>query len=431
MAASIQKHILPALIVALLLLGYAARATAQLTLICPANDPPHFGQVGAPYSSALVATGGVSPYTFSIVGGPLPAGLSLNSSTGAITGTPTLAVSLNFTAQVMDSSGNPPTNITVATCGITILPAPLTLACPANITFAGAPYSSALIASGGVSPYTYSLAAGSSLPSGLMLNSSTGAITGTQTTPGTYSFVAMVNDSAGNPAQASCMITVTPAMSTLTCPANSGQVGVAYSSALVVMTGGPPPYTFSIVGGPLPAGLSLNPSTGAITGTPTTAGSFGFTATVTGPNINGSTTPSCTITVTPPNTNHCTYSWGFYKNHDSVVASLIARGGPLTIGSVSYHFEEIEGILAQPVAGNGLVSLAHQLIAAELNIRGGSVAPNSVGMAITEANMIIGSMNVPGSGNKPDGYLSPGKTSGLETTLDSFNEGVLGSGSCD
>ena len=51
-------------------------------------------------------------------------------------------------------------------------------------------------------------------------------------------------------------------------------------------------------------------------------------------------------------------------------------------------------------------------------------------MAISQANMLIGAMNVPGSGLTPYGYLSPGQTGGLETTLDSFNEGVLGSGPC-
>jgi hypothetical protein len=77
MAASIQKHILPTLIVTLLLLGSAARATAQLTLACPASS----GQVDVAYGSVFVETGGVlPPYTFSISAGSLPPGLSLNPS---------------------------------------------------------------------------------------------------------------------------------------------------------------------------------------------------------------------------------------------------------------------------------------------------------------------------------------------------------------
>ena len=66
---------------------------------------------------------------------------------------------------------------------------------------------------------------------------------------------------------------------TVTCAYPNGQVGVAYSSSLVA-TGGTPPYTYSISAGSLPSGLTLNPSTGAITGTPTAAGSFSYTAKV-------------------------------------------------------------------------------------------------------------------------------------------------------
>ena len=88
-----------------------------------------------------------------------------------------------------------------------------------------------------------------------------------------------------------------PAIS-LSCPANTGTVGVAYNSALVA-TGGVPAYTFSITAGALPPVLTLNTSTGGITGTPTTAGPFSFTAKVvdsTG-TVAGTTTANCTITI--------------------------------------------------------------------------------------------------------------------------------------
>jgi len=89
-----------------------------------------------------------------------------------------------------------------------------------------------------------------------------------------------------------------PPAITLSCPVSSGTVGVSYSSALVA-TGGVPGYTFSIIVGGLPPVLMLNASTGAITGTPTTAGPFNFTAKVvdsTGTSA-GTTTINCTITI--------------------------------------------------------------------------------------------------------------------------------------
>ena len=166
----------------------------SVTLACAANA----GQVGAPYSSALAAAGGVPPYTFSIAAGSLPPGLTLNSSTGTISGTPTMPGSFPYTIQVADSTGSPAGTAT-SNCGIAIAPAPVTLACAANAGKVGAPYSSALAATGGVPPYTFSFTVGS-LPPGLALNSSTGAIGGTPSTAGNFPFTAQVVDSTGTPA---------------------------------------------------------------------------------------------------------------------------------------------------------------------------------------------------------------------------------------
>lgn len=105
-----------------------------------------------------------------------------------------------------------------------------------------------------------------------------------------------VTTSAGA-VQVTYTYTPPPAL-TLTCPANSGTVGTPYSSTLVA-TGGVPPYTFSISAGALPPVLVLNPATGAITGTPTTAGPFNFTAQVVDSvgGVAGTQTANCTITI--------------------------------------------------------------------------------------------------------------------------------------
>lgn len=70
------------------------------------------GKVGSPYFQVLTATGGKTPYAWSIVSGRLPAGLTLNSSTGQITGTPLIPGTSNVSFQVTDSSV-PPTTATV------------------------------------------------------------------------------------------------------------------------------------------------------------------------------------------------------------------------------------------------------------------------------------------------------------------------------
>jgi probable HAF family extracellular repeat protein len=95
-----------------------AVALLPLTLACPAAT----AQVGASYHSALTAAGGIPPYTFSNTGN-LPGGLTLNASTGAITGTPTTSGPFNFKAQVVDSSGLAADTVT-SNCTITVSPAP-------------------------------------------------------------------------------------------------------------------------------------------------------------------------------------------------------------------------------------------------------------------------------------------------------------------
>jgi len=118
---------------------------------------------------------------------------------------------------------------------------------------------------------------------------------------------------------------------------------------------------------------------------------------------------------------NCAYSQGYWKTHESAwpVTSL-------TLGSVSYTKAELLSILSEPVHGNGLVSLTHQLIAAKLNIAQGA-DPSAASAAIASADAMIGSLVAPPVGS---GSLSPGSTSSLTQTLDDYNNGVIGPGHC-
>src|ERR1019366_8750947 len=164
-------------------------ATApQLTVVTTALFS---GTQNTAYNAMLAATGGVTPYTWSITAGSLPVGLHLNASTGAITGTPSGAGISNFTVQVTDfqlSTATAPLSITIAPAVALSI---TTTSLPSGT--AGTAYSATLTAAGGVYPYTWSLTSGS-LPDGLHLNASTGAITGTPTTVGTSNFTVQVAD---------------------------------------------------------------------------------------------------------------------------------------------------------------------------------------------------------------------------------------------
>jgi hypothetical protein len=221
-------------------------APAGITLSPPSTVT---AQVGVAYNSALAATGGTPAYTFSLVSGSLPPGLTLNPWSGALSGTPTTAGTFGFSAEVADSTNTTTGTITVD-CTIVVAPAGILLSPPAAAAQVGVANNSTLTASSGTPPYTFSIARGS-LPPGLTLNSSTGAITGAPTIAGTYNFTAKVADSTNTiagTATANCTIVVAPSGIQLNAPSASAQVGVAYNSALTA-TGGTPAYTFSLLGG--------------------------------------------------------------------------------------------------------------------------------------------------------------------------------------
>lgn len=246
--------------------------------------------VGATYSAAVLAENGSAPYTFSLASGSLPAGLSL-ASTGVISGTPTAAAASSFVVVVTDAKGSTAS----ATLSLTVVTgsAPtLTGATLASGTV-GTAYSASIAAAGGTTPYTYSVISGS-LPAGLTL-STTGAITGTPTATGTASFVVRVTDKNSLTATATFSLTISAAnsLSILTASLPAGTVGAAYN-ATISATNGTAPYQFAVTTGSLPAGLTLS-SGGAISGTPTAAGSSSFTVTATDA---ASSTATATYTVT-------------------------------------------------------------------------------------------------------------------------------------
>ncbi len=134
------------------------------------------------------------------------------------------------------------------------------------------------------------------------------------------------------------------------------------------------------------------------------------------------------------NSGGCTLTQGYWKTHsldptgqNSDEWPPAVESGGLTLGTVSYDEPQLLSILNTPAAGNGLIVLAHQLIAAKLNIANGADA-SSLGTAISDADALIGGLVVPPVGS---GFLKPALTSVLTTTLTDYNEGAIGPGHCD
>ncbi|HEV8247316.1 MAG TPA: hypothetical protein VGP93_16170 [Polyangiaceae bacterium] len=142
-------------------------------------------------------------------------------------------------------------------------------------------------------------------------------------------------------------------------------------------------------------------------------------------------TPTLTASTAACSSSGCTFTQGYWKTHCDTGATdchtvLAWPVTSLTLGSTTYTNAQLESIFTTPAGGNGLIALAHQLIAAKLNIASGADG-SAVSAAIASADALIAGLIVPPVGS---GYLSPSVTSSLVLTLTAFNEGTTGPGHC-
>ncbi len=254
--------------------AYTVNVAVPALTLTPTTLPN--GTAGTAYSQTLTVSGGIAPYTTTLTG-TLPTGLAFDAATRTFSGTPTQAGTFTFSVTVTDSTGGTPATVTnsytltIASPAITLTPATL----PAGT--AGVAYSQTFGASGGIAPYTFAVSSGA-LPAGLTLTSA-GVLSGTPTAAGTFNFSVTVTDrTTGTPGTATNAYTLVISAPTIvvnpaTLPAATQSL--AYSQQLTA-TGGTAPYTFAVSTGTLPAGLTLSTS-GLLSGTPTTAGTFAFT----------------------------------------------------------------------------------------------------------------------------------------------------------
>jgi hypothetical protein len=138
-------------------------------------------------------------------------------------------------------------------------------------------------------------------------------------------------------------------------------------------------------------------------------------------NGNAASLLSVTVFGTTTEPTNCTYTIGYWKTHEE---AWPVTG--LTLGTVYYTKAELLAILNTSVGGNGLISLAHQLIGAKLNIAAGA-DPTAAAAFIASADALIGGLVVPPVGA---GYLHPSITTTLTQGLDDYNNGIIGPGHC-
>ncbi|HEY1496979.1 MAG TPA: putative Ig domain-containing protein [Candidatus Solibacter sp.] len=359
------------------------------------------GTVGVAYVGVIGATGGTSPYSFALGGGTLPDGLSFNSN-GTVSGTPKTPGTFSFSVDVTDSTG--------AGNGrgfsITILPAPLVVTGPPAGTggTAGTPITITFTGSGGVGPYRCATAG--TLPPGTTFSNC--VLSGTPTTPGTYTFRVTITDSTGVSATKDVTLVIAPPALSLGGAVGNGQVGVAYSGQLSA-AGGVPPYSYSLSG--LPDGVSGS-SSGAISGTPTTAGQYSVGGSVTD-STGAKANATFNITITPADLTITTTSLPDGTVNTVYTASLAAAGGvkPYT-WSVSGLPDGLSATAAGAITGTPTAA-GKFTVSVSVKDGAGTTAAQRLALTIAPAAITINSTVLP-SGTVGTAYSATlGATGGV------------------
>jgi hypothetical protein len=241
--------------------------------------------VGVPYSQTLLETGGVPLLNWTLSSGSLPTGFNLDQALGKISGTTLTAGTSQFTAQVTDSIGDfgtKPLTLTVHIFVSTSQP-------PANPPFVatttltdavvGSPYNNTVYESGGISdgatPFTWAIVPNSVMPGGgstlpglsFQANAAgvtNGTLSGTPTATGTFTFTAMVTDSAGNTGTQTLTLKVADALFGDLIVVDGIPSGTPSGTLFRITTDGAVSATIASISNGSPTGVAVDPNTGNI-----------------------------------------------------------------------------------------------------------------------------------------------------------------------
>ena len=308
-------------------------------------DPVIDTQVGQAYSQTNVANEGTTPYTYSLTAGTLPAGTTLSSSTGTVSGIPTAPGAVSYTITVTDS-GSPTQTASNAVSG-TIAPVPLTTtqavaSATLTVNSAATPFTP-VTASGGTGTLTYGV--NPALPTGLSFSTATGQMTGTPTaSSAATTYTVTVTDQSPTVQTSSKPFSLTVNAALATTQAVASTTLTANSAATpftpVTASGGTGTLTYG-VSPALPAGLSFSTATGQVTGTPTaSSAATTYTVTVTDQTTPTAQTSSKTFSLTvnaAASTTTVTSSLNPSELHRTVTfTAKVTDGGGTPTGTVTF-----------------------------------------------------------------------------------------------
>jgi len=284
----------------------------------------------SPFSYTITANNGPTSFLATYNGGALPTGLTLNSATGVISGTPTAAAN---TYNIQLTSIGPLGSSAPATLVLTVknpaLSDPvITSSTASQSTVAGIAYAGYTITASN-SPNSYST---STLPAGLNLDPTTGVISGTPTEIGTFSITIRATNGSGTGSSSFSLTVTAPTVSFANKTFTVNSSGT--TTAPTVSAGFTP--TYAIQTGTLPVGLSLDSSTGIISGTPTVYGTTTLTIRAIGGGVTVDSAPiTLTINTTPPTLNSDTAVAGYVGNEITYTLRTVRSSAVAPVDSYS------------------------------------------------------------------------------------------------
>ncbi len=241
------------------------------------------GAVSQSYSATILAS--FSPTSYGASG--LPNGLTVNPTTGVISGTPTTGGTFNVVLSATNSFGTGTATVSLTITGMSIQPPVIT--------------SPAVAADPNDGFFTYQITAtnnplsfgATGLPAGLTVNTATGLISGTPTSTGVFTVTLSANNLGGTgTGTLTLTVTLPPRPVITSATAVTDQIDMAFNYQITASNN---PTSFDATG--LPTGLTVDTITGVITGIPTASGTFSISLRAT--NVSGTGTSILTLTVTP------------------------------------------------------------------------------------------------------------------------------------
>ncbi len=259
--------------------GFVVGGVSNFQITTTSVAPGFVGQVYTPVD--LVTTGGTGAITWALASGTLPGGITFNAA-GRLQGTPNAVGNFNFVVRATDSASHTDTQALTMTVSTTD-PVITTTSIPPGVV--GVAYNfQQLLATGGVQPYTWSIASGA-LPDGLSLTVSSGGvgiISGTPTVEMVTTPTFRVTDAQAHSATKTFTMSVVGPVVIPDQTLPIADVGQFYSYQIIV-TGGSPPYGFTAINDPdglnVPPGMALS-GDGVVSGVPQTTGPKLFTVQV-------------------------------------------------------------------------------------------------------------------------------------------------------